>query len=353
MPANRTITHEQIADAAGVSLATVSRVINGRAGVSSRRAEMVRRVMDDLEYHPVPLAERAARAAGSEEPGAKAASIAVLILDQSYQFSPNLFASQLRGVQRGAADRGLNAIVAHVASADDLPHAVANGDVRGLILIGSSPEPTLGRKLARLPRLWLNSHHEAEGDSVLAGNHRIGCIAADYLIDRGHRRLGFLCDMADLPPYPTRLSAFRVQAQDRDPDVTVQTLTCSMEPDADQLADPDAALKRMKRDLDGLVDRLVQLPQRPTGLFVPHDLMTSLVYGRLPHHGVTPGTDIQIISCNHELNCLIGLNPRPATIDIGAESIGRRGVDQLLWRMQHRGDERAAQLSVEPLLIEP
>jgi DNA-binding LacI/PurR family transcriptional regulator len=347
------ITHEQIAEAAGVSLATVSRVINGRAGVSARRAEQVRRVMDELDYNPVPLEERVAQASDRGRRGSAGGSIAVVVLDQSHQFAPNLFAMQMRGIQKGAADRGMNVIVAHANAADDLPPAVRSGQVEGLILLGSSPEPKLGRQLARLPRLWLNSHHEAGGDSVLAGNQRIGAIAADYLVDRGHERLGFLCVMADLPPYPTRLAAFRVQAAERGVEAPVQGFTRPMDAQTDRLNDPADALPMMKRDIDAAVDRWAQTPDRPTGLFVPNDLMTNLAYARLPHHGVVPGRDVLLISCNHEMTCLIGLNPRPATIDIGAESIGRRGVEQLLWRIQNPGDDRSAQIAVEPLLIEP
>lgn len=202
------MTHEKIAEVAGVSLATVSRVINGRAGVSPKRAELVRKVMDDFNYDPIPLDERLSRThsrAVGRAPG-KTGNVGVVILDDLYRFAPNLFAAHLKGIEVEAAEHGLNAIVTHASELKDLAPAIAEGQVDGIILIGSVPDPDIYQKLESYPRVWLNSHQEEFGDAVLAGNHQIGELAADYLLGRGHRELGYLCAMADYPPYPTRSS---------------------------------------------------------------------------------------------------------------------------------------------------
>jgi DNA-binding LacI/PurR family transcriptional regulator len=65
-----------------------------------------------------------------------------------------------------------------------------------------------------------------------------------------------------------------------------------------------------------------------------------------------PGRDIDVISCNNEMSYLVGLDPRPATIDIGAETIGRRSVEQLLRRIKHPEELRQVQIAVTPMLVE-
>jgi DNA-binding LacI/PurR family transcriptional regulator len=47
----------------------------------------------------------------------------------------------------------------------------------------------------------------------------------------------------------------------------------------------------------------------------------------------------------------MGVHPALATIDIHAEEIGRRAVDQLAWRLVHR-DRPGSEIAIEPTLVE-
>ena len=101
-----------------------------------------------------------------------------------------------------------------------------------------------------------------------------------------------------------------------------------------------------------LVARLLEQDPVPTGLFLPYDLLTALVYRHLQRSGVRVGRDLETVSCNNQPTCLAGLTPRPATIDVGAETIGTRAVEQLLWRVRYPDVRNNLQLLVEILLVE-
>jgi DNA-binding LacI/PurR family transcriptional regulator len=47
------------------------------------------------------------------------------------------------------------------------------------------------------------------------------------------------------------------------------------------------------------------------------------------------------------------LHPAPATLDIRAESIGRRGIEHLIWRLDNGHVEERIRKMVEPILVEP
>ena len=69
-------------------------------------------------------------------------------------------------------------------------------------------------------------------------------------------------------------------------------------------------------------------------------------------HGVELGPGkTEIISCNNERPYLVGLSPKPAVIDIRVESIGRRGVEQLLWRLQHLEVPERVIATIEPFIV--
>ena len=99
------------------------------------------------------------------------------------------------------------------------------------------------------------------------------------------------------------------------------------------------------------MDALIASNPRPTAVFVPGDSVAVMVYRALYVRGLTVGRDLSVISCNNETPLLAGLYPQLTTIDIHAEAIGRRTVDQLAWRMTHRG-QPANDVALEPSIVE-
>lgn len=346
----------KVAKMAGVSPATVSRVINGRSGVSHERVEHVRQVMDQLGYSPAPLAQRPGRRPAPAPPpvraerGKRSPVIAVAILDGLYQFTPGILANHLRGIEYAATEHGMNVVIANATRPQQLPPVLAQGDVDGVILMGSSASPELLASLEKFPSIWFSSHHSPSGDTVLSGNFEIGRLAADYLTGQGHRELGFLSAMMHYPAYPARSETFQFVAQRAGARVTFFT-----DESPTSLTGDPAEMIAMRDAIDRLAAKLAAHTPRITGLFVPNDMMASILYASLGRHGITPGQDVDIISCNNELAYLVGLRPRPATIDIGAEMMGRRSVEQLSLRMhaaERDVEDREVHVTVMPRLVE-
>src|SRR5204862_7763490 len=104
-----------------------------------------------------------------------------------------------------------------------------------------------------------------------------------------------------------------------------------------------------------LVERLMQLDPRPTALFISEDKLLAVVVAALARRGIQcgPGGELDLISCNNERPHLHGLHTSPPTIDILAESIGRRGVEHLLWRLRNLDVPERIRTMVEPLLVVP
>ena len=95
--------------------------------------------------------------------------------------------------------------------------------------------------------------------------------------------------------------------------------------------------------------RLPRQP-RPTGIFFPADMLTSVAYPLLYERGIVPGRDLDVVSCNNEEILLNNLHPKPAVIDIHAAAVGYRAVEQLLWRIEHPLEPKMKSL-IDPELI--
>ncbi|MFI4911660.1 MAG: LacI family DNA-binding transcriptional regulator [Sedimentisphaeraceae bacterium JB056] len=328
-----------IAKEAGVSQATVSRVINGNSKVSSENVAKVEHAMDLLGYNP-------RRRGGKRVNGLSASSVNVAVMILSYdifQDYSHIFNSLLRSISHSLSEQGLNAIQTFVFTKDQIPPAVKNGHVAGVILGGTSPQPEVLEELKDYPQVWISSRHDQGGDTALVGNEVIGQMAKDYLVGRGHRHLAFLCATVNHPALIARGSFFEFAAKKDGLEVDVITSSNDMLP---------ADFKDLEDYLEDLVIKFIALKERPTGIFIPMDMQVAIVYRLFKKHGIEVGRDVEIVGCENDKVALMGLYPRPATIDVGADAMGRQAVELLLWRIMNPDEAKRVCISVVPELID-
>ncbi|MEO0477339.1 MAG: substrate-binding domain-containing protein, partial [Planctomycetota bacterium] len=203
-------------------------------------------------------------------------------------------------------------------------------------------------KLENRPSVWMLSQRSMRGywgDRVCPDNEIIGRLAADHLSARGHKRIAYLYFNATHMGFRGRAEAFCETAEEYGVQVDlIPNHPQSVQPGSREEHGPEATEK--------LVDELLALDPRPTAVFVPRDRLTVKVYRALRRRGIEPGRDIEIVSCDNE-PILEALDPRPATIDVRPELIGRRAVDQLAFKMSKPADSTRSLVTVEPVLIGP
>src|SRR5690606_12615088 len=214
------------------------------------------------------------------------------------------------------------------------------------------PDPEfnpLVKAILRLPLVWIWAKPEgAPGDVCSYNPATVGRLAAGYLRARGHRRVGFLnpkkgkstlervkkhCDIAcaqhglDLPLIES--------ASDR----------VAMWPEP-ALTGPD--------EIQPLVDQWLAIPtaRRPTAVFVPADNFTIQFNVALQARGRRIGRDVSVISLNNEKSLVQATNPTLTTIDVNAQRIGARCVEQLLTRISRPGETIDQTILLEPFLVE-
>jgi len=336
----------EVAKLAGVSHATVSRVINRRPGVSQDMTRKVRDAMKRLNYTP-PAKRRGPRP--KSRSGVRTGNIALLFVgtDPTLVVAP-VASHVLHAAEEALAERGFNMIVGRLTDSDRLPPTVANGQVDGVLMHGYPPSNNMAEVLQRFPTVWMLSQrrqHGYWGDRVAPDNQAIGRIAAEYLVERAHKHVAFFHSNTTHMGFEVRADSFVGWALESG----VSTATIVSAPDAEHLT---AEQQDSQQHLDYLVKRLLDMSPRPTGLFVPRDTIAVKVYRSLREHHIEPGRDITLVSCDNN-SILAGLSPRPATIDIRPDVIGDRAVDQLIWRMENPTVPVRSICLVEPRLVLP
>jgi len=199
-------TMREVAAVAGVSLSTVSRVVNGGAGVRGDLAERVRDAVELLGYRHNLTASTLRRA------DRQSASIGLIFEDVSNPF----FGVVHRGVEDAARERG---VLTLVGSSDEEPdrerelaQAFSSRGVDGLIVASAVQDSSylLRDRAAGMALAFVDRPPSfVDADAVVSDNAGGARTAVAHLIAAGHRRIGFLGDRPEVYTAAERLRGYR------------------------------------------------------------------------------------------------------------------------------------------------
>ena len=187
---DRAPTIKEVAQLSQVSLATVSRVINGGQGVRPELQERVMQAVEALGYYP----NEAARSLVNKETG----SIGVIVNNLHDPF----FYDLLRGFEHGAQESSYNVVFCSVPSGassekDKYVKYLTNGVVDGIILYGSyvSDKPLVHYLHNETTCDYIiieNNIPEVNCNELLVDNIKGVQQAVSYLAELGHRKIAHI-----------------------------------------------------------------------------------------------------------------------------------------------------------------
>jgi LacI family transcriptional regulator len=197
---------KQVAALAGVSLSTVSRVVNNDPAVRADLAERVRHAVDVLGYRHNATASALRRSDGLSS------SIGVIVEDVANPF----FSAVQRGIEEVARERG---VLTFAGSSDELAdrerqlaEAFGARGVDGLIIApaGGDHSYLLRDRANGMALVFVDRPGRfIDADAVLTNNFGGALAAVEHLVAAGHRRIGFLGDRPDLYTAAERLRGFQ------------------------------------------------------------------------------------------------------------------------------------------------
>jgi len=193
-----------VAERAGVSVSSVSHVINETRPVSDELRERVLTAMQELGYQPNLLARGLRRG--------ETHTLGMITPDSANPF----FAEVTRGVEDTSFEQGYNVILCN--SDGDLEkelvyaNVLAEKRVDGILFVaaGVSTEHILALQAQRMPLVVVDRDiPNVAVDSVLTDNAQGGKLATQHLIDLGHRRIGCITGPSDVTPSADRVTGYR------------------------------------------------------------------------------------------------------------------------------------------------
>ena len=211
-----------VAQAAGVSLASASRAMTGGSGISSSVAEHVRRIAQELGYEPNLHARGLA--------GGLVPTIGLLV----HEIGDPYFSEIASGVIRNAS---LENRSVQIAQADRTPEselaqvqALRRQRVGSIIIAGSGySDPVHEQRMADAlsdfalagGRAAVIGRHYLPVDAVLPDNHGAGASIGRHLAGLGHRRIGVVAGPLDLNTVADRIAGLRAGTADVGAELTI------------------------------------------------------------------------------------------------------------------------------------
>ncbi|MEV7831501.1 LacI family DNA-binding transcriptional regulator [Streptomyces subrutilus] len=314
-------TLEDVARAAGVSRATVSRVVNGVRNVDPAIQQAVRRAIAATGYRP----NRAARSLVTRRSGAVALVVCGAGTESGRghdEFAAEVlqdpfFGRVVGGVVRALRPRGVHPVLMFADSAEDRAEVlayVAQGGADGALLATTHPRDPLPGMLAgaALPAaLFARPAAGVPIDHVDLRHREGGALAARHLLARGCGRLAAIGGPADVPASRERLAGFREAAGGRV-----------------RVAEGGFTLDGGERAMQRL---LAEQPE-VDGVFAANDLMAQGACLVLGEHGRRVPEDVAVVGFD-DSGAAAACRPRLTTVRQPVEEMAAEMVRLLLDRV--------------------
>ena len=320
-----TVTIRDVAAAAEVSPATVSRVLNGKVEVAAELRRRVETAVAQLGYRPNGLARSLRMRATSV--------LGVVIADVTNPF----FTAMVRGIEDVAQAAGYSVVLAN--SDEDLAKerrylevAVAE-QMAGVVLAPASSRATDVSLLQqhRIPVVTVDRQLAGlEIDSVTINNQLAARQVTEHLIAQGCRRIAFVSGPSVTSTAQRRLAGYRAALR------------------AAGLPSSDDLVKRADFRVEGGYAATVELlrsAERPDGLLVSNNLMALGSLQALQEEGVEIPGEIAFASFDG-ISWARTLRPTLTVIEQPTYEIGKRAAELLLARVA--GDQGTAHKVVLP-----
>jgi LacI family transcriptional regulator len=198
----RTVTIRDVARTAGVSVSTVSRVLNGKVDVASETQDRILSVIDDLGY----TTNLAARSMRSQ----KNNMVGLIMPDIAYPFAIEV----MKGVNRAIAQSEFDLLVyttGDVRKSGRASHEqkyvslLTNSITDGVIIVA----PVAGEFLTDAPIVSIDPlMSDPHYPSVHATNYKGAVDAMQYLLNLGHQRIAHISGRAELESSNRRLKGY-------------------------------------------------------------------------------------------------------------------------------------------------
>ncbi|MBR2188329.1 MAG: LacI family DNA-binding transcriptional regulator [Eubacterium sp.] len=337
------MTAKELAKLIGVSEATMSLVINGKHGISNKTRTMVITRMKELGYgdmlqNKAPGDQGMSAAFGQSRNAGENDSIQerqiafVNFKDKGELLGMNsFFPLILDGIERTVRENGCRLTVLNIEKAklDEQLKWFHESRCAGLVLFATEMKSADAKKFAALniPFVVLdNEFYDVSADSVKLNNQQGTWLAARFLAEEGHKRVGYLSSGVDINSFHERQRcAVNALEESGIEDAAKHIYTIGYPHESAEEGMMQLLKSRSKEEL-------------PTAFLTDNDLVAVGAMRAMQAMGYRVPEDFSLVGFDDRPICTM-ISPRLTTVAIPRETFGSSAVDRLINILNGRGRE--------------
>lgn len=291
------VTINTIAEKAGTSKMTVSRVLNNHPYVKATTRSKILNLIKKFKYHPNLTAVNLSR---------KSPQTIALVIQYEHLFTTYYFTEILQGIEKVVNEFNYNLIILNLTSPQEeeierITSWYFGKFVKGFLVLAPPQDSLLVKKMrdTDIPFVLIGASGGFRGACFVDVENYTGAYkAARYLIDLGHKHIGFIAGPPDRGDAQEREAGFRKALTDKKILLPENLVVCG----------------HFKEDIgyQAMLQLLIQ-PTRPTAVFAANDLMAKGAMMAIKESRLEVPKDISVMGFD-DINIAAQLIPSLTTV---------------------------------------
>ncbi|WP_100400743.1 LacI family DNA-binding transcriptional regulator [Bacillus sp. FJAT-44742] len=319
---------KEVAEKAGVSIATVSAVVNKTKYVSDELRERIENVIEEVGYRP----NRNARSLK----GKATNLVGVTVTEVTNPFYPLM----IKGVEDASHEYGYNVLLSTTGDNESkeikLLESMLDQGVDGVILSTvdkADSKPLALAVKAQIPLVLINRAPKGyKGNLVCVDSYKVGQVATQHLIDLGHSSIAFFGG--------ERQNSYEREKGFRDT-MARNNLEVSEEFILNGEYDSSISYKKMR----SLIEH-----SNPTGVYAASDIMAFGVIKACLDAGLSVPGDVSIIGSDN-VKFSEDFKVSLTTVDVQTYQMGKKGLEILRKNIRFKNEVEPQQVWLEPKIV--
>lgn len=299
-------TIRDVAREAGVAVCTVSFAMNGSAHVSEETKKRIFDAIEKLNYRP----NRSARGLVTK----RTENIGLVVAETADGLENSILLDVIKGLGQAIGANHYDLLLSFQKSEserldDHLLDVYRKQSADGLVLMGTATFENTYKELAghRFPFVVLGRPREERCHSVDADNEQGAYLAVQYLVEKGHRKIGFITPCAlDADVSRDRLNGYKK---------AMIELAGGYQADWIQIGGfhPESGFQE--------TETLLQLPERPTAIIAGRDMLAARSLEKAKELGFRVPEDVAVVGFDYTVIAQIS-RPSITSVELPMREMG-------------------------------
>lgn len=321
------VTMKEIANKLNISINAVSLALNNKIGVSEETRKQVLDMAEELGY-----LDKSPRFVQSY------ASRNICTLIKKSHFEDSTFYSKiLMGINEEARKKGYDIITCMInENEQSIPSCIESKKVCGIIVVAAIEDEYLVKlKDYKLPVVLVDHTSLLEStDSILSDNKLGSFKVTKLLLDKGYKNIGFFGDLEYSLSIKERYFGYKE---------AIKKFVCiNSEDETLEYIDNYSVLHNLEeyiinQDEKGVQKIISEMENIPEAFVCSNDNAAIIVITALRELGYSIPDDIAVVGFDDIVLSSLVI-PKVTTVRVQKDYMGRKAVNRLLWRLEHKND---------------